>query len=96
MFKTEIASSTSTTNIDWSDPSVIVYSNSVVAGPKGDKGDKGDDGGSGIQYIESPDYASIPSITGKAIVSVDSDEFNDGLTSLFYYDGTTLLWIPTV
>lgn len=46
--------------------------------------------------VHSATFAAIPSITGRALVTVAADETNGGLSSIYYYDGTGLLWIPTV
>lgn len=50
-----------------------------------------------IKEIHSLTFADIPQqIIGRALVTVAADETNDGLSSLYYFDGAALFWIPLV
>lgn len=50
----------------------------------------------GIKEIHAQTYSEIPTINGRAFVSVAADETNDGLSSLYYHDESGLHWIPLV
>ena len=51
---------------------------------------------SALQIINAETFANIPEITGVALVNVASDETNGNLSTLYFYDGTNLNWIPRV
>lgn len=51
---------------------------------------------SALQIINASTFADIPEITSQALVNVIADETNAGLSTIYFYNGATLNWIPSV
>lgn len=41
-------------------------------------------------------YAAALAVTTKSLIFVIADETNDNLPTMYFYDGTTLNWLPSV
>lgn len=41
-------------------------------------------------------YAAALTVTTRSMVYVVADETNDNLPTMYFYDGTTLNWLPSV
>lgn len=67
-----------------------------VQGDKGDKGDTGDQGPYGPLAETVPTFASINlvGLTAAKQFIVEADETNDGLRTVYLFDGATLMWLP--
>lgn len=46
--------------------------------------------------IDSETFASIPPLVNPCFVFVDADETNNNLPTVYFFDGTSLQWLPTV
>jgi len=46
--------------------------------------------------IDSATYAEIPSLTNPCFVFVDADETNDNEPTVYFFNGDSLQWLPSV
>ena len=46
--------------------------------------------------IDAETFASIPPLVNSCFVFVDADETNGNLPTVYFFDGTSLQWLPTV
>lgn len=46
--------------------------------------------------VDAATFASIPELVNPCFVFVDADEANDNLPTVYFFDGTSLQWLPTV
>lgn len=46
--------------------------------------------------IDSATYAEIPSLTNPCFVFVDADETNDNEATVYFFNGDSLQWLPSV
>lgn len=46
--------------------------------------------------VDSATYAAIPTLTTPCFVFVATDETNDNLPTVYFYDGSDLQWLPSV
>lgn len=46
--------------------------------------------------VDSATYAAIPTLTTPCFVFVATDETNDNLPTVYFFDGSDLQWLPSV
>lgn len=46
--------------------------------------------------VDSATFATIPTLITPCLVFVEVDETNDGLPTIYFYDGSGLQWLPSV